>query len=134
MKQHCIKNWLTIRNSEIIISDESFFKSEENNLEIFLKSVYRHLKLDYPKFFKMDPLSKLAFLGSEILFWHHRPPKETALVFSNAASSLQTDISYYEIDERISFAFNFCLYLTQYTSWRDQHPPWFEFGKYVFHQ
>ena len=33
----------------------------------FTKDLYNQFKIDYPKFFKMDNLSKLAFLTSEIL-------------------------------------------------------------------
>ena len=33
----------------------------------FAKGAYKHLGIDYPKFFKMDALSKLAFLGMEYL-------------------------------------------------------------------
>lgn len=48
----------------------------------------------YPKFFKMDNLSKLAFLASEILLKEEilgENENNIALVFSNSASSLDTD-------------------------------------------
>lgn len=94
-KAYYIKSWITIKNGEIRLNDEQFFSNpEKKDLNKFLKSVYRHLKMDYNKFFKMDGLSKLAFLAAEILFWHHRPHKETALVLSNSASSLDTDIKF----------------------------------------
>ena len=38
------------------------------DLSSLLKSAYRYFELDYPKFFKMDRLSKLAFMAAEILF------------------------------------------------------------------
>lgn len=95
-KTYYIKSWISLKNGNIRLNDEQFFSNlEEKDLNKFLKSVYRHLKMDYNKFFKMDALSKLAFLATEILFWHHRPDKETALVLSNSASSLETDIKFW---------------------------------------
>ncbi|HLZ86965.1 MAG TPA: hypothetical protein VKQ52_06995, partial [Puia sp.] len=66
-----------------------------------LLSVYRFLGLDYPKFYKMDQLSKLGWLASEILLQHEAgigsyPPEEIGLVLSNANSSLDTDNKYWE--------------------------------------
>ncbi|MDX1461862.1 MAG: 3-oxoacyl-ACP synthase [Marinirhabdus sp.] len=66
--------------------------SKETNFDEYLKSLYRTLDLKYPKFFKMDTLSKLSFLGADILLEHSAEEKtETALVFSNRSSSLDTD-------------------------------------------
>lgn len=47
--------------------------------------------VSYPKFFKMDTLSKLAFLGAELVFSKETPHENTAVVLSNRASSLDTD-------------------------------------------
>ncbi len=61
----------------------------------FIKSAYKNFEIDYPKFFKMDRLSKLAFLAADVLLNHQRtfPEKEEniAIVLSNRASSLDTD-------------------------------------------
>jgi len=48
------------------------------------------LEVDHSKFFKMDNLSKLAFMASEILL-KDETEKDMALVISNRASSLDTD-------------------------------------------
>lgn len=50
--------------------------------------------MDYPKFFKMDNLSKLAFLAADVLLKNENLSEEEnniALIFSNKASSLDTD-------------------------------------------
>lgn len=62
----------------------------------FAKKVYKDHLTKYPKFFKMDSLSKLAFLASEFLFKNSnilKPETENniAIVLSNRASSLDTD-------------------------------------------
>jgi hypothetical protein len=63
--------------------------------EPFLVGVYRHLGLSYPKFFKMDELSRLAFLGSEMVLIRSGLERfaddEVALLFANRSSSLMTD-------------------------------------------
>jgi hypothetical protein len=62
-----------------------------------LEQVYAAEEIQYPKFYKMDALSKLGFLAAEILL-KNRPlkyPKEDiAIILSNANSSLDTDIRY----------------------------------------
>jgi len=64
-----------------------------------LLSLYHSLKLDYPKFYKMDQLSKLGWLASEILLKDNTalstiPSEDIGIVLSNANSSLDTDIKY----------------------------------------
>jgi len=59
---------------------------------------YRRLGVDYPKFFKMDSLSKMAFIASEILLngYDERfvSRDDVAVVFFNSSSSLAVDIDY----------------------------------------
>ena len=60
----------------------------------FIKNAYKFLKTDYSKFFKMDNLSKLAFLAADVLLKKENLNEEEnniALIFSNKASSLDTD-------------------------------------------
>ena len=81
------------------------------SLSEFLLSLYRFLGLDYPKFYKMDQLSKLGWLASEVVLrdsslrapnlsdpslpgeWQ---PEDIGIVLTNANSSLDTDIKYLE--------------------------------------
>lgn len=66
----------------------------------FLTALYRSLKIDYPKFFKMDHLSKLGFLASELIFdgnasrFTQPKEKEMAVVCFNRTASLDTDSAY----------------------------------------
>ena len=61
---------------------------------------YRSLKIDYPKFFKMDGLSKLGFLASELIFKDDEnrfvPNENIAIICFNRSSSLDMDTQYQE--------------------------------------
>jgi hypothetical protein len=54
------------------------------------------MELNYPKFFKMDQLCKLGLLAAELVIRHEPgfaelPKQNMALIFANAASSLESD-------------------------------------------
>ena len=59
---------------------------------------YRSMQFDYPKFFKMDGLSKLGFLASEMIFKddenRFEPSENTAVICFNRSSSLDIDTQY----------------------------------------
>ena len=59
---------------------------------------YRSLQIDYPKFFKMDNLSKLGFLASEMLLKDEEnrfsPTENIAIIGFNRSSSLDVDTQY----------------------------------------
>jgi len=69
------------------------FEEGSEDIKSFLKSVYQYLDPKYSKFFKMDALSKLAFLSAEILL-KEEAKKNIAIILSNNASSLDTDRKY----------------------------------------
>jgi len=77
------------------------YKSAGGNLDSFLSEAYQALKISYPKFYKMDPLSKLGLIASEVLLresdWkQHYAPAQMSLVLANAHASLDTDVRYLE--------------------------------------
>ena len=88
-------------SSQIVYKNEqTVFRNTGMGLQEFLVSAYQHLALQYPKFYKMDSLSKLGWLAAEVLLkdsfeaTRYRP-EDTGIVLSNANSSLDTDIKYY---------------------------------------
>lgn len=85
----------TIENSKIVLNNDIIFESQMENFSDFSKEAYKSLDLNYPKFHKMDNLSKLAFLASEMIL-KNEDHSRTALVFSNKSSSLDTDFKYQE--------------------------------------
>ena len=84
-----------IENSKIIVNNEIIFESRTETFSEFAKEAYKSLALNYPKFHKMDHLSKLAFLVSEMIL-KDEDHGRTALVFANKSSSLDTDFKYQE--------------------------------------
>ena len=70
--------------------------SFENLAEI--SSFYRAQQINYPRFFKMDVLSKLGFIASETLLKdkenRFEPCEDTAVICFNRSSSLETDTQY----------------------------------------
>ena len=83
-----------IEKESIYLNGEEVFTATGEDFSSFAKGAYRHLELNYPKFFKMDKLSKLAFLGAEyLLMGYSATEKEgTALVLANRSGSLDTDL------------------------------------------
>lgn len=94
-----IQSYVTIQNNEIVLNGASVFKIEPTNFADFSKQAYRNFDIQYPKFFKMDALSKLAFLGAELLLspiTSSEQENNIALVLANKSSSLDTDVKYQE--------------------------------------
>ena len=65
----------------------------------FLDESYKSLNVSYPKFFKMDALSKLGVLCAELILRDENikpfyTKEKTAIVLSNKSSSLNTDRAY----------------------------------------
>ncbi|QKJ63291.1 3-oxoacyl-ACP synthase [Flavobacterium sp. M31R6] len=92
-----IQSFCTIQNNQISLNGEVVFSTEPTVFSDFSKKTYQYLEMNYPKFFKMDNLSKLAFLGAELLLkteGDSSTENNTALVFANKSSSLDTDVKY----------------------------------------
>lgn len=70
----------------------------------FVERFYNNLNLSYPKFYKMDHLSKLGFLASEVLIRNSSAKTfsayDVSVVLSNASSSLDTDKNYFETTKK----------------------------------
>jgi hypothetical protein len=99
--QKFITSACSISKGHILKDDTSLFQSDEANVSVFLASAYRHFQCTYPKFYKMDNMSKLGWLASEILLKDtfkkgNYQPEKVGLVLANANSSLDDDIKYYE--------------------------------------
>jgi hypothetical protein len=93
-KDQHIKSYCHIKNDTVSLNGESLLKDDFENFSVFGKAAYKHFGMTYPKFFKMDNLSKLAFLAAEVLLKNENldsGENNIALVFSNRASSLDTD-------------------------------------------
>lgn len=90
-----------INKKQIIINNQVVLEAlpQQNTQDDLLVFLYRHFEINYPKFYKMDILSKLAFLATELLV--HETPEikampgnEIAVVFSNKNSSIVSDMTH----------------------------------------
>jgi hypothetical protein len=100
-----IENYITgsckIENGTVFKDGEPLFENKGADLSGFLLSVYQHFQLNYPKFYKMDNLSKLGWLASELLLKDslkkdNCQPEEVGIVLANSNSSLDNDIKYFD--------------------------------------
>lgn len=90
-----ISNYVKIKNSQILKNGEKVFTSEEiSDALLFSKEAYKSIGLNYPKYHKMDLLCKIGILGTSVLLKDVEYNSETALVLSNASSSLNTDLKH----------------------------------------
>ncbi|UEG52764.1 hypothetical protein LLH06_17605 [Mucilaginibacter daejeonensis] len=79
---------------------ELFSNEQATGVANLLLSIYQHFHFNYPKFYKMDNLSKLGWLASEVLLKdidlrNDHQPEEVGMVLANANSSLDNDLRYY---------------------------------------
>lgn len=92
-----ITAYCKIEKNQISLNGETVFHSEDLSFQDFSKKAYQQFELNYPKFFKMDNLSKVAFLASEIVLkgnLESETENNVALLFANKSSSLDTDVKY----------------------------------------
>lgn len=87
------------------LNGQIYLKNENKPAIEFLDSVYGHLASSYPKYYKMDNLSKLGFLASEILLkgvdLSANTPEQIGVVLMNSNSSLDTDLRYFQSTKEI---------------------------------
>lgn len=95
-----------IRQHTLWDGDRIVFQDPKLSVDDFSEQAFRHLGIQYPKFYKMDRTSKLGLLGVEVLLQHTdvstRSSESVAIVLSNAHASLDTDRRYFETMKSIA--------------------------------
>lgn len=92
-----ISNYCKIENNALQVNGITVLEMNDVLFPEFIKNASKAIGLDYPKFFKMDNLSKLAFLAAEAILKKNINLEEEnnmALVFANKSASLDTDVKY----------------------------------------
>jgi hypothetical protein len=89
-----------IREGRVYRQGQLVWEQPPAGLTDFLLASYQHFGFQYPKFYKMDNLSKLGWLAAELLLSDgfdvaEYRPEDIAIVLSNASSSLDTDYKYF---------------------------------------
>lgn len=92
----CISAYCHIKNNRVYLNGKLVFSpQEELNRQDFIKAAFRNTGTKYPKFFKMDDISKLGFLAAEVIMSAMDPTtingQSTGIVLSNSQSTLVTD-------------------------------------------
>jgi len=97
-----IISYIRIKNHEVILNGTPLTITD---LETpFLKSLYKQFGVKYPKFYKMDELSKLGFITCELLLQSEEAkkiatetdPEKFALILQNASSTIDVDSNFYD--------------------------------------
>ena len=92
-----LKHYVVITPETVKLNGISINHAEQGNA--LLTELYRAYIGDYPKFFKMDTLSKLGFVASEMLLKDEGKERfvsreDCAVVLFNKTASLQADTNY----------------------------------------
>ena len=96
---------IRITPEEVILDQQKLWEGKEELGEqegqehhSLLTALYKQMIGNYPKFYKMDGLSRLGFVASEILLNAEKgeTDKERAIIFFNHSSSIASDRNYKE--------------------------------------
>jgi 3-oxoacyl-(acyl-carrier-protein) synthase len=98
---HYISGYIHVSNKGIILNGDILYSSNSLIGSELLIDAFKVLGSNYPKFYKMDNLSKLSVLATDLL---HRDinistvykPEDIAVIVSCANSSLDTDRRYWD--------------------------------------
>jgi hypothetical protein len=99
--RHIITASCVIGNDKVYKNGELLFEGKSSGVSDLMPRLYEFLAPDYPKFYKMDNLSKLGWLATETLLKNSfdksaYDPGEVGVVFSNSNASLDTDLRYFQ--------------------------------------
>jgi len=91
-----ITSYCSIKNGKVNVNGKELFSDASLPSVDFIKAAYKNFQLNYPKFYKMDHLSKLAFVASDLLLkmnpiMQKYAPENVSIIIANSASSLEID-------------------------------------------
>jgi hypothetical protein len=96
----CLSHWCTIRDNKVMSeSNPDIFHEIFSTFTDFIKALYKKENPGYPKFYKMDNLSKMGFMATEIVLRNSRAvelynKERIGVILANSSSSLDTDMGY----------------------------------------
>ena len=94
-----ITHEIEITPTAVVLDGQTLTRTETG--EKMLVELYRQYVKDYPKFFKMDTLSRLGFVATEILLQTEGterfvPTEDRAVILANRSASIKNDTDYLE--------------------------------------
>lgn len=96
-----ILSHVRLTNSQLVQDGNCICNNVNNDVKQWLSIIYKEIKMDYPKFFKMDRLCKAGILASEMLMRRlpavaENEKRRGAVICFNSAGSLDDDRAYQE--------------------------------------
>jgi hypothetical protein len=94
-------SYCSISKNGIVVDGRKIFEECDTGTLTYFDNILKHFGINYPKFAKMDAMSKLGFLTAEILLGNipgpasYCSPYECGILLSNSSSSLNTDFNYW---------------------------------------
>lgn len=108
--QQVIVNTCKIADQTVVINNEVFFKdTESTEFDQFAKGLYKEHLEKYSKFYKMDPLSKLAFLACQFAlkdtdFLSNFDSDKIGVILGNSSATILTDTKYWNtVSDRANY-------------------------------
>ena len=92
------ESYIEITPNSVVLNGEPI--AVEQTGEKMLVELYRHYVGDYPKFFKMDTLSRLGFIAADMLLNSQEPkansqePIVDSVILANRSASIKNDTDY----------------------------------------
>ncbi len=102
MSNAVISSWCSIRKGKVCVNGETQHYAENTAADL-LQAIYSRYGIGYPKFYKMDSLSALAFLTAELMLKNIqlRDKNSTGIVIGCKSASLDTDLKFQETIKEI---------------------------------
>lgn len=95
-----VSRYCHIKNNQVYLDGELRFEdASAKGLKAFAAKAFRAFQVRYPKYYKMDDISKLGFLAAELLLQavnRDFQGKEVGIVLANAHATLVTDSRFQE--------------------------------------
>ncbi|GIV32759.1 MAG: hypothetical protein KatS3mg031_0294 [Chitinophagales bacterium] len=95
-----VTGWCVIKN-QTVVKNGKVMASLPDYTEHYLIGLYEALRINYPKFYKMDNLCRLGFLAAEVLLegselLSRYTSEQTGVILSNKHACLDTDFHYHQ--------------------------------------
>lgn len=88
-----IQSWCVIKENKIFRNGEVWFESDALTFDAFAEAAYRKLEVNYPKFHKMDRLTRLGWLAAELILQERNiDPYKKGIVLTERNGSIDTDL------------------------------------------
>lgn len=87
-----------VESSRILLNDKEVYSSDSDDFQDFIRSAFKAVCAPNMKFYKMDSLSKLGYVASEVLLdGIEYGEEDCGLILSGVYGSLDTDIRHQQI-------------------------------------